>query len=194
MLAKPPPTATTSAAPTTTPTTPASATNTTAGDKPQFPPCDGVQVSMSVTTNRATSDGKLGSMIAEVEWANRKGPDCSYKGYPGVVFTVGDSEHELPTTATRQDDFPERWVNFTWNPDDNRDNPGDGHFRVYSTSLDRDGRPCPPGHMEAPDYLKVTLPGIGEFQVLVEPIYEGPKVTSCDGRIAVTPVAQAKLR
>jgi hypothetical protein len=48
--------------------------------------------------------------------------------------------------------------------------------------------------MEAPDYLKVTLPGIGEFQVLVEPIYEGPKVTSCDGRIAVTPVAQAKLR
>jgi len=44
--------------------------------------------------------------------------------------------------------------------------------------------------MVSPTDLKVRLAGIGEIWVVAHPIWEGPSVESCDGRIWVTPVAQ----
>jgi hypothetical protein len=86
-------------------------------DAPLYPACGAVQVSMSVDTNRSAVGDSAGWMVAEVAWSNRKGPDCSFRGFPDVVFSNENTGLELPTTASWRDEWPERWANLAWDPD-----------------------------------------------------------------------------
>jgi hypothetical protein len=128
-------------------------------------------------------------MAAELRWIN-KGASCSYKGYPTIRLRDDLADKILPTSQIRSDDVPESWVDLTTNTDDSLDSKGAlGYFRILTTNLDSKGSPCPAERMISGRLLQVDLPGLGMTEVLAAP-YEGPRPASCDGRLAVTPVAQ----
>lgn len=106
------------------------------------------------------------------------------------VTLLGKREENLPTAETRADDFPESWVDLRWirTPDGNpeyRDRMG--YFRIYTTALDGDGTPCK--GMVTAHFLKIPIPGDGIAELSAKPVYDGPYVASCDGRIQVTSLA-----
>jgi hypothetical protein len=162
--------------------------------------------SMWVNTNRPLHDGGPWTMVAEVWVINHYGPDCSLKAYPGVTFKEWGPttrqengsliRHEVtrgPTTQTRSDVLSEAWVDLPWTPSHLYDESRLGRFRIYTTRLDADGRSCPEERMLLGEVLNITIPGIDKtFQEHGMPTDEGPKITSCDGRIAVTPFAQLR--
>jgi hypothetical protein len=132
-------------------------------------------------------------MAAQVMVDNHYGPDCSYRGTPEVLLSRDEINGELPTTATRTDDFPENWVDLRWTrTEEGREYEGRvGYFLVYTTNVDRDGRQCPAERMVAPDKLEVRFPPFSNHYVTAWPVHEGPQLKTCDGRIGVTALAQA---
>jgi len=174
-------------------TQPPPSQTTTAANTPRYPPCGGVQVdNMSVYKNVVSSQPGPWTMVADVVIQNYRGPDCSLKANPQVVLARqgADKSNELMTSATTSNALPEEVVNLRWSPDGYAKDASRGHFYVYTTRTDSDGTPCSQGHMVEPEVLKITLPGMGQFFANANPVFEGPSLSTCDGRIAVTPIAQ----
>jgi hypothetical protein len=155
---------------------------------------------MWVNTNRDQHDGPW-TMIAEVRVRNHYGPDCSLKAYPSIVFKewerdTGRDITRGPTTQTRSDALAEEWVDLLWNPAGRPVGSGEGplgYFRIYTTNRDAKGSPCPAERILPADELDITVPGMDKtFHVNGMPTDEGPQVTSCDARIAVTPFVQLR--
>jgi hypothetical protein len=175
-------------------------------DTARFPPCRGPEIAQGpwVNSNRPLSDGGPWTMVAEVWIRNHYGPDCSLKAYPTVVFkewgeiTYEDghpTRREITrgqTVQTRSDTLPEEWVDLPWTPADRYDEDRLGHFRIYTTQLDAHGNPCSPERILPGEQLDITIPSVSDkpFPVEGTPTDEGPQLSSCDGRIAVTPFAQ----
>lgn len=130
-------------------------------------------------------------MVAEVLLRNDRGPSCSVKGTPGVVFSAAGFHKERTTTSERSEDFAETWVDLAWNPDGSYETRGAlAHFRIYTTQADQAGQPCPADHLVVADQLNITINEVGTFYATGKPTKEGPQIRSCEGRIAVTSIAQ----
>jgi hypothetical protein len=147
---------------------------------------------MFVQSNDALQGTPGWSHVADVRVVNSYGPDCSIKLSPTVVLSL-EGGQDLPTSAERSDEIPEGWVDLLWyrNPDGYRVyRDRMGHFKIYTTDLDPNGRPCPKERMIEAEELKI---GVGDLGVVVadaKPVYGGgPVVSSCDGRIRVTTLA-----
>jgi hypothetical protein len=148
---------------------------------------------MAFLRNRSVINHAPWTMAGQIMVENHFGPDCSYRGSPNVVLSRDEINGELPTTATRVDDFPENWVDLRWTQtDEGREYEGRvGYFLVYSTDRDLNGRPCPTDRMVAPDKMKVRFPPFGDPYVTAWPVHEGPQLRTCDGQIGVSSLTQA---
>jgi hypothetical protein len=127
-------------------------------------------------------------MVGEVRWINFYGPNCSYRGYPRVRL-IGSHGEPLSTQQSRSTELNEAEFVLDPNPDGLITGEGStAHFLIFTSQLDPSGNPCPPGHMVDAFGITVELPNIGTFEVDNKPL-EGPKLSSCDGSIAVTSAA-----
>ena len=169
-------------------------------DEPRYASCGGHQVgTMHVDTNKPNPNGNDGwTMVADVWVRNHRGPDCSFRAYPHVVFRevdrpTGRDVTKGPTTQTRSETLAEEWVDLPWYPSGSQNVQELGHFLVYTTQFDTAGEPCPPERIFPADELDITIGELGTFHVNGMPMEGGPQVASCEGRIAVTPFAQLNV-
>jgi hypothetical protein len=91
------------------------------------------------------------------------------------------------------DVFPEQWVNLRWTrtPDGREYKGRVGYFIVYTTNRDTDGTECPAARMVVGEKPKTSFPPFRGGSFVGWPVHEGPVLSTCDGRIGVTPLAQA---
>ena len=167
------------------------ASNTDAS--PDFPHCDDRAFYHLAMLRNVPAHKSPWTMAAQVMVANHYGPDCSYRGTPTIVLAKDEPNSELPTQSTRVEDFPEQPVKLRWTrtPDGREYKGRVGYFIVYTTNRDTDGTECPGARMVVGEKPKTSFPPFRGGRFVGWPVHEGPVLSTCDGRIGVTPLAQA---